>query len=116
MNMSHQAVPGLAVAARRGTARSVVRRTIAAGAALGTLAALTVPTASASSFVNWPSYLNGPTHSSYTAQATAITPSNAASLAEAWHFMPGAPPVKSLGYALNASPTVYNGMIYIGGN
>jgi outer membrane protein assembly factor BamB len=30
--------------------------------------------------------------------------------------MPGAPPVKSLGYALNASPTVYDGMIYIGGN
>jgi glucose dehydrogenase len=87
-------------------------------AALGTLAALAalVPTATASSFVNWPSYLDGLTHQSYAAQATAITPSNAASLAQAWHFMPGAPPVKALGYALNASPTVQDGMIYIGGN
>jgi polyvinyl alcohol dehydrogenase (cytochrome) len=111
MNISRKAVPGFAVAARRAG-----RGTIAAGAALGMLAALTVPGASASSFVNWPSYLNGPTHSSYTPQATAITSSNAPSLAEAWHFMPGAPPVKSLGYALNASPTAYDGMIYIGGN
>jgi polyvinyl alcohol dehydrogenase (cytochrome) len=74
------------------------------------------PVASATSFVNWPSYLDGVTHHSYTAQATAITPSNAAGLVQAWNFMPGAPPVKALGYALNASPTVYDGMVYIGGN
>ena len=69
-----------------------------------------------SSFVNWPSYLDGVSHHSYAAQATAITPSNAASLTEAWHFMPGAPPVKALGHALNASPAVYDGVVYIGGN
>jgi polyvinyl alcohol dehydrogenase (cytochrome) len=91
----------------------------AATAALAVLAALVapVPAASASSsFVNWPSYLDGLSHHSYAAQAKAITPSNAASLVRAWHFMPGAPPVKSLGYALNASPTVYDGVVYIGGN
>jgi hypothetical protein len=59
---------------------------------LALLAALAVPVpAASSSFVNWPSYLNGVSHHSYAAQATAITPSNAASLTEAWHFMPGAP-------------------------
>jgi polyvinyl alcohol dehydrogenase (cytochrome) len=84
---------------------------------LALLAGLAVPgPVAGSSFVNWPSYLDGVNHHSYTAQAVAITPSNAASLTEAWHFMPGAPPVKVLGYALNASPTVYNGVVYIGGN
>jgi polyvinyl alcohol dehydrogenase (cytochrome) len=96
-----------------------VRRTAAAGGALALLAALAVPVPVAwasSSVVNWPSYLDGVSHHSYAARATAITPSNAASLTEAWHFMPGAPPVKALGYALNASPTVYDGVVYIGGN
>jgi polyvinyl alcohol dehydrogenase (cytochrome) len=121
MNISNRAVRSLALAARTtlATARSAVRRrATAAGAGLGVLTVLAAPTpvASASSFVNWPSYLDGVTHHSYTTQAKAITPSNAASLAEAWHFMPGAPPVKSLGYALNASPTVYDGVVYIGGN
>lgn len=118
MNLGNKTVQGLAIAARVVTASGVIRRTAAAGAALAMAATLTAlaPAASAGSFVNWPSYLNGSTHHSYTAQATAITSSNAASLTEAWHFMPGAPPVKSLGYALNASPTVYDGMIYIGGN
>jgi outer membrane protein assembly factor BamB len=103
---------------KAGRARSVIRRTAAAGSALGMLAALAAaaPAASASSFVNWPSYLDGLTHQSYAAQATAITPSNGASLVKAWNFMPGAPPVKALGYDLNASPTVYDGMVYIGGN
>jgi polyvinyl alcohol dehydrogenase (cytochrome) len=82
------------------------------------LAALATPApiASASSYINWPSYLDGITHHSYTTQAKAITPSNATSLTKAWNFMPGAPPVKTLGYELNASPTVYDGMVYIGGN
>jgi outer membrane protein assembly factor BamB len=30
--------------------------------------------------------------------------------------VPGKPPVASLGYQLNASPTVYDGVVYIGGN
>jgi polyvinyl alcohol dehydrogenase (cytochrome) len=99
--------------------RRAVRRTAAAGGALALLATLAVPVpvaSASSSFVNWPSYLDGADHHSYAATATAITPANAASLNAAWHFMPGAPPVKALGYALNASPTVYDGMVYIGGN
>ncbi len=124
MNISNRTVQGLTTAAgitvSKGTcARRVVRRTAAIGGALALFAALAVPAPGAwasSSVVNWPSYLDGVSHHSYAAQATAITPSNAASLTEAWHFMPGAPPVKALGYALNASPTVYDGMVYIGGN
>jgi outer membrane protein assembly factor BamB len=96
----------------------VTGKAVTAGAALVALGALAMPApvASATSYINWTSYLDGVTHHSYTAQAKAITPSNATSLAQAWHFMPGAPPVKTLGYALNASPTVYDGMVYIGGN
>ena len=72
--------------------------------------------AAATTYVNWPSYLNGPNHNSYLAAATTITPSNASTLASVWNFMPGAPPVAALGYQLNASPTVYDGVVYIGAN
>jgi polyvinyl alcohol dehydrogenase (cytochrome) len=91
-------------------------RGLAAATAVSALAMMAAPAALATSYVNWPAYLNGPAHNSYTAQATAITPANAAGLKEAWHFMPGAPPLKALGYALNSSPTVYDGRVYIGGN
>lgn len=124
MSTSNRTVQGLTAAAgtlipKGACARRVVRRIAATGGALALFAALAVPVPVAwasSSFVNWPSYLDGVSHHSYAARATAITPSNAASLTEAWHFMPGAPPVKALGYALNASPTVYDGVVYIGGN
>jgi outer membrane protein assembly factor BamB len=72
--------------------------------------------ASASTFVNWPSYLDGPTHNSYLAGTTAINPSNASTVASAWNFMPAAPPVAALGYQINASPTVVNGVVYVGAN
>lgn len=72
--------------------------------------------ASATTYVNWPTYLNGPNHNSYLAGATTITASNASTLTSAWNFMPGAPPVAALGYQLNASPSVYNGVVYIGAN
>src|SRR5690348_2260915 len=92
MNTSNRAVQSLANrgqdCCRQGTSvRSAVRRVAAAGGALAALAALavTVPVASVgSSFVNWPSYLDGVTHHSYAAQATAITPSDGPSLGEAW--------------------------------
>jgi polyvinyl alcohol dehydrogenase (cytochrome) len=64
---------------------------------------------------NWPAYLYGPTHSSVNNQATAITPVTATALVPAWNWRPdsptkpGQPPV-----SLHASPTVYNGRIYIG--
>jgi outer membrane protein assembly factor BamB len=80
----------------------------------GTLSAASP--ASAATYINWPTYLDGPVHNSYSAGATAITPSNATTVTPAWNFMPGAPPVAALGYQLNASPTVVNGVVYIGAN
>jgi outer membrane protein assembly factor BamB len=60
---------------------------------------------SAQTFVNWETYLHDPTHSSFNNQATAITPANATALVPAWSWR---------GTSLYASPTVYNGRIYIG--
>jgi outer membrane protein assembly factor BamB len=124
MNIGNRTAQGPTTAAGtmvpRGTCgKGVVRRAAVIGGALALFAALALPVPGAwgsSSVVNWPSYLDGVSHHSYAAQATAITPSNAASLTEAWHFVPGTPPVKALGYALDASPTVYDGVVYIGGN
>jgi outer membrane protein assembly factor BamB len=79
----------------------------------GTMAAIP---ASATSYVSWPAYLGGPSHNSYLASATAITQADAATVTPAWTFMPGAPPNVALGYQLNASPTVYDGVVYIGAN
>jgi polyvinyl alcohol dehydrogenase (cytochrome) len=82
------------------------------------LTATTVPARAAigPTYVNWPAYLDGATHQSDNSAAMAITQSNATTLTEAWNFKPGAPPVRKLGYALDASPTVYDGVVYIGGN
>jgi len=64
--------------------------------------------------VNWGSYLNGPSHSSYQPKATAITPTNAASLVPAWSFLPSTPPIPALYQGFDSSPTVFNGVVYIG--
>ena len=77
--------------------------------------ALTATSAAASSGPDWPAYLNGPAHSSYQPAATAITSSVVAGLAPQWTFKPdratqsGQPAPR-----LQSSPTVYNGVIYIG--
>lgn len=78
-------------------------------------AALVLPLAAAAS--NWPAYLFGPTHPSYGPAATKITSANAATLVRAWRFLPD-PPTQTgqPGGRLYASPTVYNGRIYIGAN
>jgi len=55
----------------------------------------------------WLAYLNGPLHTSYSAEQTAITPANAAELTQQWTFTAGAP--------YTASPTVTNAAVYIGG-
>jgi len=62
--------------------------------------------------LDWPQYLHGPQHSSLSA-ATAFTPSNAASASQVWHWQP---PViaKKPAPALEASPTVVAGRVYIG--
>ncbi|HEY2441794.1 MAG TPA: PQQ-binding-like beta-propeller repeat protein [Streptosporangiaceae bacterium] len=62
--------------------------------------------------LDWPQYLHGPQHSSVS-PATAFTTSNAASASQVWHWQP---PVVSgePAPALDASPTVAGGLVYIG--
>lgn len=87
--------------------RSFVVLTLVAGTLLTSLAIA----APAWAYLNWPGYLFDPSHTSLNSAATAITPANAGTLAPAWAqpFTPG-------GIGFNASPVVYNGDIYIGGN
>jgi outer membrane protein assembly factor BamB len=67
--------------------------------------------------VNWSAYLKGSGHSSTNAAATAITPNNVSSLAVAWTWTPDAPTQPGQPDAqLYASPTVRNGVVYIGAN
>jgi outer membrane protein assembly factor BamB len=62
---------------------------------------------------NWPSFLNGNGHDSYNPSATSFTPANTGQLAPAWNWV--VPPSPNAGYpSLLASPTVVNGVIYIG--
>ena len=64
---------------------------------------------------NWPAYLDGPQHQSYSSGQTAITPANAVRLTARWRFLglrasrPGQP-----GRGFLASPTVVGGYAYIG--
>jgi outer membrane protein assembly factor BamB len=83
----------------------------AAGAAGARTAGPAGPDAAGPS-LDWPQYLHGPQHSSVS-NSTAFTPSNAASARQVWHWQP---PVISgkPAPALDASPTVVGGVIYIG--
>lgn len=99
--------------------RGVVGMAVATVAASLTVLAATMAVAVAPAQApgsNWPTFLYGPAHSSYNKQADAITPANAGSLSSPWTWMPGAPPLADLGYSLVSSPTVVNGVIYIGAN
>src|SRR5258708_31440520 len=69
---------------------------------------------SRAAFVNWPAYLNGPAHSSDNAAATAISPTTAGGLTRAWTWRPASPTMPGQPWGLFASPTVFNGRIYIG--
>ena len=80
-------------------------------AAFAMLMLLAAPAAS-QGFVNWPQYLFSPAHTSQNGSATAITPANASSVAAAWTFTPPTAPSGLHGF--NASPTVYDGVVYIG--
>src|SRR5262249_7001654 len=62
--------------------------------------------------LDWPQYLHGPQHSSVS-NATAFTTSNSGSVTQVWHWQP---PVISgkPAPALDASPTVVAGVVYIG--
>ena len=67
-------------------------------------------------FINWPGYLYGASHSSFSA-ATAITPATVAHLRRKWAFKsPGGTVTGQPGGKFTSSPTVYNGMVYIGSN
>ena len=91
----------------------------AAGTAVGTtligLIGLVGTGANASKpvFVNWPSYLYSAAHTSDNRAATTITTANSTRLKRLWQFMPAQVAVPSL-TGFYASPTVYNGVVYIG--
>jgi polyvinyl alcohol dehydrogenase (cytochrome) len=73
--------------------------------------------AGAATFVNWPGYLLGPAHTSDNQAATAITPATVPALTQAWKWVPAKPTMTGQpGPGLYASPTVFNGQIYIGAN
>jgi polyvinyl alcohol dehydrogenase (cytochrome) len=55
---------------------------------------------------DWPAYLNGPRHNSYSPAETAITPASVPDLVQKWH--------DPLGDGVLASPTVALGAVYIG--
>jgi outer membrane protein assembly factor BamB len=81
---------------------------------VGIACVLAAAAASSTSF-DWPAYLFGSTHSSANLAAGAITPQNATSLVRAWNWIPDPPTmVGQPGPNLEASPTVYQGRIYIG--
>ena len=83
-------------------------------AALSTAFAATVATSAAQ---DWPGYLFDNGHSSFNRLATAITPSNASSLVAAWSFVDPQPTLPGQPAAsLYSTPTVFNGVVYIGSN
>jgi len=66
---------------------------------------------------DWPAYLNGPAHSSYSKGQTTIRPADVGRLVVKWRFRgdrPTKPGQPRTGYL--ASPTVVDGDIYIGAN
>jgi outer membrane protein assembly factor BamB len=77
------------------------------------LAGCAVPNAgTVAARVNWPSYLYSPQHTSVS-PATAVTAANAGSLARVWRWKPS-DPAGTPGDDLISSPTVVNGVVYIG--
>jgi outer membrane protein assembly factor BamB len=82
--------------------------------ALTTAFAATIGTSAAQ---DWPGYLFDNGHSSHNALATAITPSNASTLVEDWSFIDPLPTIQGQpGAGFYSSPTVVNGVVYIGSN
>jgi len=85
-------------------------------AVLTTAFAATIATSAAQNS-DWPGYLFDNGHSSHNALATAITPSNASTLVEDWSFVDPGPTIQGQPAAsLYSSPTVFNGVVYIGSN
>lgn len=76
--------------------------------------AIAAPVPPAAGAADWPAYLHGPGHSSWS-PATAITPANASTLHQLWRWVPpgigGKPTAK-----LQASPVVVGSRVYLGAN
>ena len=95
-----------------------IRRVAAiAAAACALVAALSgtgvAPAAAATDPADWTAFLYSGGHSSYNAAATAITPADASTLTQAWQW--ATPASQNAGSnSLFASPTVANGVVYIG--
>lgn len=84
--------------------------------ALTTALAATIATAAAQNS-DWPGYLLNNQHSSYNQLATAITPANASTVVADWSFVDPQPTIQGQPSAgLFATPTVVNGVVYIGSN
>jgi PQQ-like domain len=66
------------------------------------------PSSAFAAATDWPAYLNGPRHSSFSPAETSITTSNAPGLIKRWEFTGGG------GYL--SSPTVADGSVFIGAN
>ena len=82
--------------------------------ALSTAFAAMVATSTAQ---DWPGFLFDNGHSSHNALATAITPANASTLVEDWSFTDPQPTMDGQPSAsLYSSPTVFQGVVYIGSN
>jgi polyvinyl alcohol dehydrogenase (cytochrome) len=104
----------------RGAVRSVEAKAIFVTMVAGVAGSVGLAPSEASSApaiatANWPAYLHGPAHSSFSPGQRMITPSNAGRLVVKWRFHGGPPPISGQprrGFL--ASPTVADGAIYIG--
>lgn len=83
--------------------------------ALTTAFVATIATSAAQNS-DWSSYLFNAQHSSYNQLATAITPANASTLVEDWSFIDPQPGPGQPAAGFYSSPTVVNGVVYIGSN
>lgn len=85
---------------------------VAGSASLAPSEATGTPTAARA---NWPAYLHGPAHSSFSPGERTITPSNVRRLVARWRFQASPPPIAGQprrGFL--SSPTVADDAIYIG--
>ena len=120
--MSMSAKPKTATRGRRHTEAKRLRTPVAAvfsgalalaGLASAPAAAQPPPPSVTQAGADWTAYLHDASHSSFNAAATSITPSNIGALQPVWRWIVPASPNTGK-TTLLASPTVSNGVVYIG--
>jgi outer membrane protein assembly factor BamB len=82
---------------------------------LATGSAVLAPGSASAASTDWTAYLNGPSHTSYNPAATSVTVPGveAGNLQPVWRWTP--PPSPNAGQpTIMATPTVYNGVFYVG--